>query len=81
MEKIQDSFDKINTNCDQEKLIEPLNKLNRFLVKLNDPDSNYNKIIKGTEKGIELAQKLGKTYKKFAQWLAMPTVPDLFLGK
>ncbi|PAV12530.1 hypothetical protein ASJ81_05925 [Methanosarcina spelaei] len=81
MEKIQDSFDEINTNSDQKKLIKPLNKLNRFLVKLSDPDSNYSKLITGTEKGIELAQKLGRTYNKFAQWLAMPTVPDLFLGK
>ena len=31
--------------------------------------------------GIETAQKVGKTYNKFAQWLALPVVPDLFLGK
>ena len=24
-------------------------------------------------------QKVGKTYNKFAQWLALPTVPDVFL--
>jgi len=81
LDKIQDSLDELSPNSDQEKLIKPLNKLNRFLVKLSDHDSNYNKIIKGTEKGIELAQKLGRTYNKFAQWLAMPQVPDLFLGK
>ncbi len=81
LDKIQDSLDELSSNSDQEKLIESLNKLNRFLMKLSDPDSNYNKVIKGTEKGIEYAQKLGRTYNKFAQWLAMPTVPDLFLGK
>lgn len=81
LEKIQDSLDELSSNSDQEKLIKPLNKLNRFLVKLSDPNSNYNKMIKGTEKGIEYAQKLGKTYNKFAQWLVMPQVPDLFLGK
>ena len=27
-----------------------------------------------------IAQKVGKTYNKFAQWLALPQVPDLFLG-
>ncbi|HET8686317.1 MAG TPA: hypothetical protein VFM18_06595, partial [Methanosarcina sp.] len=81
LDKIQDSLDELSPNSNQEKLIKPLNKLNRFLVKLSDPDSNYNKVIKGTEKGIELAQKLGRTYNKFAQWLAMPQVPDLFLGK
>ena len=81
LDKIQDSLDELSPNSNQEKLIKPLNKLNRFLVKLSDPNSNYNKVIKGTEEGIEYAQKLGRTYNKFAQWLAMPTVPDLFLGK
>lgn len=81
LDKIQDILDEISTNSDGSELVKPLNKLSRFLVKLSDPDSNYNKVIKGTEKGIELAQKLGKTYNKFAQWLAMPQVPDLFLGK
>ncbi|MDR7665689.1 hypothetical protein RG963_07865 [Methanosarcina sp. Z-7115] len=81
MDKIQDYLDKLSPNSDQEKLVEPLNKLNRLLVKLSDPDSNYNKVITGTQKGIEYAQKLGRTYNKFAQWLAMPTVPKLFPGK
>lgn len=81
MDKIQNSLDEVNANSDQEKLIKPLTKLNRFLVKLSDPNSDYNKITTGTQKGIEHAQKLGKTYNKFAQWLAMPQVPDLFLGK
>jgi internalin A len=81
LDKIQDSLDELSPNSDREKLVKPLNKLYRFLDKLNDPDSNYNKVITGTQKGIEYAQKLGKTYNKFAQWLAMPQVPDLFLGK
>jgi internalin A len=81
LDKIQDSLDELSPNSDREKVVKPLNKLNRFLVKLSDPDSNYNKVITGTEKGIEYAQKLGRTYNKFAQWLAMPTVPELFLGK
>lgn len=81
LDKIQDSLDEISTNSDKKELVKPLNKLNRFLLKLSDPDSNYNKVITGTQKGIEYAQKLGRTYNKFAQWLAMPQVPDLFLGK
>ena len=43
-------------------------------------EQKFNKIVKGSKKGIEYAQKLGKTYNKFAQWLALPHVPDLFLG-
>lgn len=81
LEKIQDSLDETSTDSDKKELAKPFNKLCRFLDKLNDSGSDYNKIIKRTEKGIELAQKLGRTYNKFAQWLAMPQVPDLFLGK
>ncbi|MHC1754196.1 MAG: COR domain-containing protein [Methanosarcina sp.] len=81
LDKIQDSLDETSANPKQEELIKPLNKLYRLLDKLSDPDSNYSKVIKGTEKGIDYAQKLGRTYNKFAQCLAMPQVPDLFLGK
>ncbi|WP_157860201.1 hypothetical protein [Methanosarcina acetivorans] len=44
-------------------------------------DSDYIKAIRGTQKGIEQAQKIGRTYVTLAQWLAMPQVPDLLLGK
>ena len=78
LDKIQDSFDKIRTDSDKEKLVKPLNKLNQFLIKMSDPNSDYNKIITGTQKGIEYALKLGKTYNKFAQWLSIPQISDLF---
>jgi plasmid maintenance system antidote protein VapI len=81
LDKILDSLDELSTNSDKEKVAKPFNKLYRFLDKLSDPDSDYNKVITGTQKGIELAQKVGRSYNKFAQWLAMPQVPDLFLGK
>ncbi len=55
--------------------------MGRFLKKLEDEDSKYYKLVFRTKKGIETAQKVGKTYNKFAQWLALPVVPDLFLGK
>jgi len=80
MGKIQDSLDEVSCNSEKEKLVKPLNKIYRFLDKLADPNSNYNKVVTGTLKGVEYAQKLGRTYNKFAQWLAMPRVPDLFLG-
>ena len=80
LEKIQDSLDELSTSSDKDRIAKPFNKLYRFLDKLSDPNSDYNKVIIGTQKGIELAQKVGRTYNKFAQWLAMPQVPDLFLG-
>ena len=81
LDKIEDSLDEVSVNTEKEKLNKPLNKLGRFLQKLEDKNSKYHKIVSSTKKGIELAQKLGKTYNKFAQWLALPQVPDLFLGK
>jgi len=57
LDKIQDSFDELNPNSDQEKLAKPLNKLNRFLIKLSDPESEYNKIITGTENGHRTMHK------------------------
>ncbi|MDD2339765.1 MAG: hypothetical protein PHG79_05765 [Methanosarcina sp.] len=81
LDEIQDSLDEVSADSEKKRLNKPLNKLHRFLVDLSDSNSDYNKLITGTENGIEYAQTLGRTYNKFAQWLAMPQVPDLFLGK
>ncbi|WP_440955640.1 leucine-rich repeat domain-containing protein [Methanosarcina sp. Mfa9] len=81
LDEIQDTLDEVNANSEKERLNKPFNKLHRFLDELSDPNSEYSKVITGTQKGIELAQKVGRTYNKFAQWLAIPQVPDLFLGK
>ncbi|AKB25136.1 hypothetical protein MSMTP_1667 [Methanosarcina sp. MTP4] len=81
LDKIQDSLDEVTANSEKEKLAKPLNKLCRFLDKLDDANSEYHKLISETQKGMELAQKLGKDYNKCAQWLALPQIPDLFLGK
>jgi len=82
LDKIGGSLDKVSADSENEKLVEPLTKLGRFLGKLGDENSEYSKIISGSKKGIEIAQKLGKNYNKFAQWIpALPVVPDLILGK
>ena len=82
LNEIGDSLDEVSADSDNEKLVKPLNKLGRFLGKLKDEESDYSKTISGSKNGIEMAQKLGKTYNKFAQWIpALPVVPDLFLGK
>ena len=82
LDKIGDSLDEVSADSDNEKLVKPLSKLGRFLGKFGDENSEYCKMISGSKKGIEMAQKLGKNYNKFAQWIpALPIVPDLFLGK
>ncbi|MEN6293486.1 MAG: COR domain-containing protein [Methanobacterium sp.] len=81
LDKIQDSLDEVNASSDKENLVKPLNKLYRLLEKMSNPNSDYNKIILEAQNGIELTQKLIRTYNKLAQWLEMPLVPDLFFRK
>ncbi len=81
LNRIEDSLDGVTSESDKEKLAKPMNKMRRFLEKIEDENSDFHKAVKGAKKGIEMAQKIGKTYNKFAQWLALPQVPDLFLGK
>jgi len=80
MKTIGEQFDNISSDSSKDKLKAPFNKLFGFLKKLDDENSDINKIMRGSKKGIQTTQKIGKTYNKFAQWLALPQVPDLFLG-
>ena len=79
LNRIEDSLDEVSADDDKKALKKPMNKMHRFLEKVADENSKFHKAIKGAKKGIEIAQKVGKTYNKFAQWLALPQVPDLFL--
>ena len=81
LEDIEDDLLEITPNSEQGKITKAINKLSSFMQELGDEDSKFNKIVRGSKKAVELGQKLGKTYNKFAQWLALPQVPDLFLGK
>ncbi|KAF5432496.1 hypothetical protein C5S39_03480 [Candidatus Methanophagaceae archaeon] len=74
LEDLEEDLLEITPTSDQSKINKAVNKLSSFMQELNDEKSKFNKIVKGTKKGIELAQKLGNTYNKFAQWLALPPV-------
>jgi hypothetical protein len=76
LEKIEDSMDQLSLESEKKELVKPFKKVGRFLEKLGDEKSNFNKVLKRAKKGVELAQKVGKTYNKFAQWLALPQVPE-----
>lgn len=80
LDRIEDSLDDVTPESGKEKLAKPMNKMRRFLEKVGDEDSDFHAAVKGAKKGVEMAQKVGKTYNKFAQWLALPQVPELFLG-
>lgn len=81
LEKIEDGLDGLTGKSSPQELAPPLNKMGRFLKRAAEPDSTLNKILSTTKKGIETAQKVGRTYNKFAQWLGMPQVPKPFLGE
>ena len=65
----------------QEVTLAPFTKLRGLLNEINDGDSTLHHAVKASKKAIETAQKLGKSYNKVAQWLILPTIPDLFLGE
>lgn len=71
MDEIQDSLDEVSADNGKERLKKPFNRLRRFLAKLGDPDSDYNKIIAGTQKGAELAEKVLETFNKVAPLLGI----------
>jgi hypothetical protein len=81
LKEIQEHLESLTLKAGEEEMVKPMNKLGSFLRNLGDEDSTLRKIVNGTEKGIALAQKVGKTYNKFAQWLALPQVPEALLGE
>jgi hypothetical protein len=80
LDKIENSLDDVSATSEPEKLNRPFNQLGRLLGKLADDKSDLRKAVRGTGEAVRIAQRVGKTYNKFAQWLALPQVPDLFLG-
>lgn len=77
LKDISDSLDEITPSSDKDKLIKPLNKLRRFLIDLSNPESEYNKIIKGSARGIALASKLLEGYNKIAPYINIQTIEPL----
>ena len=69
------------TNPEEIKRKGLLNKMKQILEDLGNKNSKLHKIVSGIDKGIDIAQRMGKSYNKIAQWTALPTIPDLFLGK
>jgi small GTP-binding protein len=81
LEEIGDSLDGVGPGSDKEKFNKPLNKLSRLLKDLGDENSDLHKTVARAKKAIKAAQKVARTYNKFAQWLAMPQVPVIFAGQ
>jgi small GTP-binding protein len=79
LEDLEDDLLEITPASEEGKVNKAINKLSLFMKKLKDEDSRVSKIVKGTKKGIELAQKLAVTYNKFAQAFGLEPVQNLFL--
>ena len=56
-------------------------RLSEFIDNLSDENSRIRKALKLVEKGAKKTQGLAKIYNKFAPYFALPSVPDIFLGK
>jgi Leucine-rich repeat (LRR) protein len=74
LKKIEDSLDELTLEPEKSKLVKPLNKIGRLLEQMGDEKSGWGKVLKGAQKSVGLAWKLGCTYNKFAQWLALPAI-------
>ncbi|MCP5053091.1 MAG: hypothetical protein GY940_38345 [bacterium] len=81
LKEIEDSLSELTLIAGKKELVKPMNKLGSFLRSLGDDDSTLSKVIGGTQKGIDLIQKVYLNYNKFAQWLALPQVPDALPGE
>ncbi|MCP4219843.1 MAG: hypothetical protein GY765_34745 [bacterium] len=74
---IEDKLDGISFESCKTELINPFKKLGRLLVKLGDDESDFNRVLRGTETGTDLAWKLSREYNNFAQWLALSKLPAI----
>lgn len=54
-------------------------RIRRILEKINDSNSDMNKIIKQSKEIVRKIQKIAKTYNKFALWLSIPQIPTIFV--
>ena len=78
LEDIENDLLEITPNSEQGKINRAMNKLSSFMGELGDENSKFNKIVKGSKKGIELAQKLAMAYNRFSLEYGLPEVTDLF---
>ncbi len=84
LKKVEKAFSELNeAACEGKKELETgtKNRLEDFIDKLADENSRINKALNLVERGKDKAQKLARVYNKFAPYFALPSVPDVLLGK
>lgn len=69
-----------NANAPEQVEKTTFKRLKRIIEQINNPDSEWNKVVSATKKGVDFIQKIGKQYNKIAPWLAIPSIPEQLLG-
>lgn len=77
------AMDKIEGCSTKEDIVKTgaLNKVKRFLMDLQDEDSNLGKVIGGIKHGAGIVQDIAEKYNSVAEWCGLPVVPKVFLKK
>jgi hypothetical protein len=57
----------------------PFIRIKRIFDQLTDDKSEFNKVIEKSKKLKSSLQKVGKTYNKVAEWIALPVIPKALL--
>lgn len=57
----------------------PFKRLKRMIDQVNEKDSDWNKFLSASKKGVSYLQAVAKQYNKIAPWLGIPSVPDQLL--
>lgn len=78
LQGVEDDLLGITPSSDEGKINRAMNKLSLFMQNLGDEDSKLNRMIKGSKRGIELAQGLAGHFNKFATGLGLSQVPNMF---
>lgn len=81
LEKIDDELLLVEESSNQSASKPAFKRLKRVLDEINNEESTINKALKGSKKAIQIVQNIAKTYNNFAEWLALPQVPKVLLGK
>ena len=56
-----------------------MQRLHKFIKKMDNGNSRIGKAIKTVEDGVGYAQDIAEQYNKIAEWCGIPVVPRLFL--
>lgn len=83
MQKVEDAIEEVGQMGRKEEVrsSRAMDRVRRFIDKLDDVSTRAGKAIRSIENGIGYAQDLAKNYNRIAQWFGLPVVPDVFLKK